>query len=115
MFKPYNRLFLQKNPSFKNRGKMYTLTSNKKIIGRIEEQADTVNNLWNQLLKFTHFSNTVSLHLNILDEQANLRGIIKKKKGYYNDFQLYSRDHTPLATIKPNLKVKSSTITVTDV
>lgn len=114
MFKQYNRLFLQKNPSFKNRGKMYTLSSNKKIIGTIEEQSDTIRNVWNQLLKFTPFSNTVSLHLNVLNEQGDIVGTIRKAKGYYNDFHLYSLDGEPIATIKPTIKIKSSTIFVTD-
>lgn len=114
MFKQYDRLFLQKDPSFKNRGKMYNIISNEKVIGKIEEQPDTINHFWNQLLKFTHFSNTVSLHLNVLDEQATIQGIMKKKKGYYNDFHLYSKDGEPLATIKPTIKVKSSTLSVID-
>lgn len=115
MFHTYTSLYLQKSPSLKNRGKTYNLISNKRVIGSIVETDETSNNIWNQLLTFTRFSNVRSLHLNVVDHESNLLGIIKKQKGYYNDFHVYSKEGLLLAIIKPSLKIKSSKMVVNDI
>lgn len=96
-------LFLQRKPTIKRLGKLYNILSDHKFVGTVEETNDTVHNLGNQLLKLTPFFNTVSIHLNVFDLHGNILGTIKKKKGYYNDFQCYSKISHHQITFKTKL------------
>lgn len=113
MFEQYDNLFLQKQPILKL-GKRYYIFSNDQILGTIEESKDTIYDLKNQLLSLTSLSNLVSLVINVLDPIGNILGTIKKRRGYYNDFQCYLPDDEKPTIIKPELKIKSSKITVSD-
>lgn len=53
--------------------------------------------------------------MKVFDEDGKVLGRIKKAKGFYNDFLLLSEDGKQLATIKPKLKLKSSSMSLIDI
>jgi endo-alpha-1,4-polygalactosaminidase (GH114 family) len=55
---------------------MHSLTSNNKIIGTLEETIESTKDMGNQLLKFITLYNVAGINLNVLDNKANLIGII---------------------------------------
>lgn len=114
MFDQYNEIFVQNDTRLKSLGRIYSITSDKKFIGTIEESPESTKNLANQLLKLISFYSAVSIELTILDKDANVLGIIKKEKGFYKDFSLFNQNGQQLATIKSSVKVKSPSLTVVD-
>jgi hypothetical protein len=112
MFDQYNEIFLKKDTFFKSQGRMYTLTSNNKIIGTLEETIESTKDMGNQLLKLITLYNVAGITLRVLDNKENLIGVIKKEKGFYKEFKLFSKDNKHLATIEPIVKIKSPMMTV---
>lgn len=113
MFEQFTSIFLQKKASFKTQ-KVYNITSGNNLIGTIEETSESTKNLGNTLLELIGLFNIVSLDMKVCDVEGEVFGRIKKAKGFYNDFQLFSADGKHLVTIKSNLKLNSSSMTVID-
>lgn len=113
MFHEHKTIFLQKDTHLRMR-KIYHITSNKHKIGTVEETNESAKNLGNQLLTLLSLYSVVSYEFKALDRGENLLGIIKKEKGFYKDFLLFTKEGEHVATVKPTVKVKSPSITVVD-
>ncbi|MDO6654869.1 hypothetical protein [Anaerobacillus sp. 1_MG-2023] len=91
-------------------GLLYTVLSNKKGIGSIEEIPS--KSPWNWLLKFLTLRQAVSREVHIrCDNEPDL--LLYKSRGYYKDIFLYSASEL-IGTIQPEVKVKSPKMTVFD-
>lgn len=112
MFDEYNTIYIKQD--MRLQGRKFSLLSDKKVIGTMEESLESTKDVGNQLLKLITLYHFTSLQLHVLDQEENVLGIIKKDKGYYKDFMLYSKEEEYLATIKPIVKVKSPMMTVID-
>jgi hypothetical protein len=95
--------------------KRYSITSDKKVVGTVEETTESAGNLGNQLLKLISLYSAASLELTLLDEKENKLGVLRKGKGFYKDFLLYSEKDDYVATITAEVKVKAPKLTVYDV
>lgn len=113
MFDEHDTIFLQKDTHLSMR-KIYNIISNQQIIGTVEETKASANHVGNQLLGLVGLTSVVSYEFHMLDRGENLLGTLKKKKGFYNDFQLFSNKGKHVATIKSNVKVKNPSLTVVD-
>lgn len=107
-----DEIFLQKDSLLNSQGRIYSLRSNNKNIGSIEETSESTKDMGNQLLKLISLYNVAGINLNVLDKKAKIVGVINKEKGFYKDFKLYSNEKKHLATVKPIVKIKSPTMTV---
>jgi hypothetical protein len=90
MFEQNNQIFLQKETV--SIRKKYTISSDKKIIGTVEETMESSKNIGRQLLNLIGLNSAASIELKLMDEKENTIGIIKKKSGFYKDF-LFSNDY----------------------
>jgi len=115
MFNEFSQIYLKKDVLLKSKGRMYSIHSSNKLIGTIEETLESTKNLRNQILKLFTLYSAASLELKILNKKANLIGTIKKERGFYKDFKLFSPSGNQIATIQPTVKMKSSTFAVKDV
>ncbi|UOR12842.1 hypothetical protein [Halobacillus amylolyticus] len=115
MFEKYNEIYLKKDTYLKSQGRIYSLTSTNKMIGTIEETLESTKNIVNQLLNLITLFSVTSLELNVMDNKAKVLGTIKKEKGFYKDFLLFSSNGEHMATIKPTIKIKSPLMNVIDV
>ncbi|OIU68569.1 hypothetical protein [Rossellomorea aquimaris] len=113
MFEQNNQIFLQKDTV--SIRKKYTISSDKKIIGTVEETMESSKNIGRQLLNLIGLNSAASIEMKLMDEKENTIGIIKKKPGFYKDFLLYSEHGDHLATITSEVKVNSPRLTVYDV
>lgn len=102
-----NKIYLQKDSMLKSQGRKYSLTSNDKVIGRIKETLESKKNSGNQTFKFLGLYNAAGFDLTIVDNKENIIGIIKKEKGFYKNFKIFSRDKEFLAEIDSLVKIKS--------
>ncbi|MGD6967537.1 hypothetical protein ACQCVP_13990 [Rossellomorea vietnamensis] len=107
-----NKIYLQKESMLKSQGRKYSLTTNDKVIGRIEETLESRKNLGNQAFKFLGLYNAAGIDLSIVDNNENIIGMIKKEKGFYKNFKIFSRDKVFLAEINSLVKIKSPQMTV---
>ncbi|WP_456276663.1 hypothetical protein [Bacillus sp. AK128] len=113
MFEQHNEIYLKKETLYNSQGKRYSISSNRKVIGTIEETS-TSKNIGNYFLKLLTLFSAVSLELRLLDHKDNKLGTITKEKGFNKDFLLYSEKGEHVATIKPSVKIKSPAFTVYD-
>lgn len=122
MFKEFSKFYLQKVESLKKQGLVYSINSNGKIIGTLQETNNSSKQIRNQLIKLISlFLLTIpkriileNLDLELLDEEGIMLGTIKKEVGFYKDLILYSKNGEHIATVKSTVKVKSLSITVID-
>jgi hypothetical protein len=113
MFEQHNQLFLQRETvSIKQK---YIISTNKKIIGTVEETMESSKNIGRQLLKLVSLNSVASIELKLMNGKENTLGIIKKKHGFYKDFLLYSDHGGHVATITSEVKVNSPRLTVYDI
>ncbi|RFA34235.1 hypothetical protein CAI16_12165 [Virgibacillus dokdonensis] len=113
MFSQYNTFFLQKTTLYKLQRKIYTISANNQIIGKIEETASH-KKITNQLVKLVVYQ-FISFDLQVLDSNGHILGwITKKQKGITTDFHLLSNEGDLLATVQPKLKLSTATMTVID-
>ena len=106
--------------SLKKTGLVYSINANGKIIGTLQETKNSSKKTGNQLIKlFSLFFLTVpkriiieNLELELLDEEGELLGTLKKEIGFHKDLILYSKNREHIATVKSTVKIKSPSITV---
>ena len=122
MFSEYTKIYIQKDESIKKTGLVYTIHSNGKVIGTLQETekySKRVGNRFVKLFSLFFFFNTKrmmieKLELQLVDEDGKLLGTIEKEIGFDKDLILYSKSEHLIATVKSNVKMKSPTITVMD-
>ncbi|MGG1686000.1 hypothetical protein [Pseudalkalibacillus sp. NRS-1564] len=101
---------IRKETDHTGKGLLYTVLSNKKGIGSIEEIPS--DSPWNWFLKVFTLRQAVSRELHLhLPNGPNTS--IDKDRGYYKDIFLYSASEL-IGTIKSEVKVKSPKMTVVD-
>ena len=119
MFKEYTQFYIQNIQSFKNRGLAYSINSNRKRIGTVQETEESFNNTGNQLIRLTTSFisariNAERLHLEVADEEGTRMGSIRKEFGLEKDLILFDQDGSQLATVISTVKMKSPALTVLD-
>ncbi|SHH47210.1 hypothetical protein [Virgibacillus chiguensis] len=114
MFSQYSTFFLQKTTLYKLQRKIYTISANNQLIGKIEETPASHKKITNQLVKLFAYQ-FISFDLQVLDSNGHILGwIVKKDKGITTDFHLLSNEGELLATVQPKLKLSTATMTVID-
>ena len=114
MFDNYSAIEIRRETFSTGTGMVYTILSNKRGIGTIEEKASSNKDIWNRLLKLLTLKSAVSLNLKLDAEATGDEEIeLRKVRGFYKDIYLHSASKH-IATIKPTVKVNSPVITVED-
>jgi len=122
MFSEYTKIYIQKDESIKKTGLVYTIHSNGKVIGTLQETEKYSKRVGDRFLKlFSLFFLATpkrmiieKLELQLVDEEGKLFGSIEKEIGFDKDLILYSKSGEQIATVKSNVKMKSPSITVVD-
>ena len=119
MFKEYTQIYIQNIQGFKNKGFAYSINTNRKRIGTVQETEESFKNTGNQLIKLaTSFMsarmNAERLHLEVADEEGTRMGSIRKDFGLEKDLILYDQDGSHLATVISTVKMKAPALTVLD-
>ncbi|MGP4070332.1 hypothetical protein [Halobacillus sp. B29] len=112
--------YLQKDESYKSKGSMtYSIVSKEKEIGRVAETDKGSSSLGNNLLKilsslFLNIKgiNLEAFDLSLLDQDGYLIASIRKKAGFFADFNVYTKFGKHLATIQYSTRKNSPTISV---
>ena len=123
MFKEHTKIYIQKEESIKKMGLVYSIHSNGKVIGTLQETKKYSKKVGNQFVKlFSLFFLAApkrmiveKVELQLVDEEGNVLGTIEKGIGFNNDLILYSSSGEQMAIVKSNVKMKSPSITVTDI
>ena len=121
MFKEHKKIYIQQEESYKKSGLVYSIHSNGKVIGTLQETEKYSKKVWNQFIKlFNLFFLAPNLmviekvELQLVDEEGKVLGTIEKGVGFNNDLILYTSSGEQLAVVKSNVKMKSPSMTVTD-
>ena len=122
MFKEHTKLYIQKNERINKARLNYSIHSNEKVIGILQETEKYSKRVGNRLLKLVSLLFLATpkrmivekLELQLVDEDGKLLGTIEKEVGFDKDLILYSKNGNLIATVKSNVKMKSPTITVMD-
>ena len=122
MFKEHTKLYIQKNERINKARLNYSIHSNEKVIGILQETEKYSKRVGNRLLKLLSLLFLATpkrmiiekLELQLVDEDGKLLGTIEKEVGFDKDLILYSKNGNLIATVKSNVKLKSPTITVMD-
>ncbi len=114
MFDNYSAIEIRRETFPTGTGMVYTVLSNRRGIGTIEETASSHKDIWNRLIKLLTLKSAVSLNLKLDAEATGDEEIeLRKVRGFYKDIYLHSASKH-IATIKPTVKVNSPVITVED-
>ncbi len=122
MFKEHTKIYIQKEESFKKTGLVYTIHSNGKVIGTLQETKKyqkKVGNLFIKLFSLFFLAGPKRMiiekvELQLVDEEGKVFGTIEKGIGFNNDLFLYSSSGEQMATVKSNVKIKTPSITMID-
>ena len=122
MFKEHSKIYIQKNERIKKAGLNYTIHSNGKVIGTLQETEKYSKRVGSRLLKLFSLLFLATpkrmivekLELQLIDEEGKLLGTIEKEIGFDKDLILFSKSGKQIATIKSNVKMKSPSIIVMD-
>lgn len=122
LIKGYSRFYLQKVESLNKQGLVYSINSDGKTIGELQESQNSSKKAGNRMIKLASLILLAiperiiveSLEIDLLDEEGKIVGSIKKEIGFYKDFILYTKNGEHIATVKSISKAKSPSIKVID-
>ncbi|TFB22868.1 hypothetical protein E3U55_06415 [Filobacillus milosensis] len=113
MFDSTNEMFLQLNSSFKNPGRKYVILTNREEIGSIQNMKGTSINLGNILLNLIGWHSGISLNYELVNEQNELLGYLRKQMGIRSkDLHLFRADQSWVASVRTHAKLKDPSISV---
>ena len=122
LIKGYSKFYLQKVESLNKQGLVYSINSDGKTIGELQESQNSSKKAGNRMIKLASLILLAipdriiveSLEIDLLDEEGKIVGSIKKEIGFYKDFILYTKNGEHIATVKSISKAKSPSIKVID-
>jgi hypothetical protein len=122
LIKGYSKFYLQKVESLNKQGLVYSINSDGKTIGELQESQNSSKKAGNRMIKLASLILLAiperiiveSLEIDLLDEEGKIAGSIKKEIGFYKDFILYTKNGEHIATVKSISKAKSPSIKVID-
>ncbi|QFK72393.1 hypothetical protein F7984_14655 [Pradoshia sp. D12] len=122
MIKGYSKIYLQKVESLNKQGLVYSINTDGKTIGKLQESKKSSKKAGNQMIKLASLLLLAipqriiveNLEIDLLDEEGKIVGYIKKEIGFYKDLTLYTKNGEHIATVKSISKGKSPSIKVID-
>ncbi|QDP41507.1 hypothetical protein [Radiobacillus deserti] len=118
MFKEYAEMYMQKDESFKKQGLAYSIYSNGKRVGVIQEiKHSSWRNIFIKLLSLLFLTApkrmiVEELELEVLDEEEKVLGTIEKNVGFFKDLTLFIHDGELIATVQSTVKTQTPSLTV---
>ena len=122
MIKGYSNVYLQKIEGVNKQGLIYSINSDSKTIGKLQESKNSSKKAGNQMIKlasliFLAIPERIileSLEFDLLDAEEKIVGSIKKEIGFYKDIMIYAKNGEHIASVKSISKAKSPSIKVID-
>ncbi|WP_148629678.1 hypothetical protein [Bacillus sp. E214] len=122
MIKGYSKIYLQKVEGLNKQGLVYSINTDGKTIGKLQESKKSSKKAGNQMIKLASLLLLAipqriiveNLEIDLLDEEGKIVGYIKKEIGFYKDLTLYTKNGEHIATVKSISKGKSPSIKVID-
>ena len=122
MIKGYSKIYLQKVESLNKQGLVYSINAGGKTVGKLQESKKSSKKAGNQMIKLASLLLLAipqriiveNLEIDLLNEEGEIVGYIKKEIGFYKDLTLYTKNGEHIATVKSISKSKSPSIKVID-
>ncbi|KGP91329.1 hypothetical protein N780_08725 [Pontibacillus chungwhensis BH030062] len=94
----------------KSQSHQYSIRSDGKLIGMIEETIDTSGDWKNQLLNLIHLHSVGSKLLCITNPKAKVMAYISKKRGFNKKIDIFDAEWNKLSILQQELKMTSQKI-----
>lgn len=110
MFSTYTHIQINQDAIVKSQSSQYSIRSDGKLIGRIEESIDTSRDWKNQLLNLINLHPVSSKKLIITNSKGKVVAHTIKNRGFSKDIQIYDEFGSNFATLQQELKMRSQTL-----
>ncbi|MBA2176161.1 hypothetical protein H0266_14790 [Halobacillus locisalis] len=110
LFSTYSNLQIKQETIFKSQSRQYSVRTEGKLIGMIEETIDTSKDWKNQLLNFINLHSVGSKLLCITNPKAKVIAYINKKRGFNKNIDVFDAEGNKISTLQQEFKIRSQKI-----
>ncbi|ASF38960.1 hypothetical protein CEH05_07485 [Halobacillus halophilus] len=107
LFSTYSNLQIKQESIIKSQSHQYSVRTDGKLIGMIEETVDTSRDWKNQLLNLINLHSVGSKLLCITNPKAKVVAYINKKRGFNKNIDVLDAEGNKVSTLQQELKFKS--------